>query len=496
MSTSPRQVIGEAIGDAVEVAGQWRPTDLRGLPATLRYGATLPGVALAAARARPRAHVLSDAAGSVSGAELERAVDAVAAELAARVRAGGGTEVVVCCGSHRGLVAALAAAGALGLDSTLVSPAAGAEALAVSTSGAAAIVVDPDSRDAVAAATGRDDLLDVLETITRPPGGTLRAVPRPRRRGGMRLLTSGTTGLPRPTARRGVGPGQVVTVLSLMHALGLRRDEPVLVAPPLAHGHGLAVMTASLVIGAPALLADGRDAAEQLALVRRHRAGVLAFVPAQLATFLDALEAGSDALPDVHRIATGSAPLRADLVTRVRGALGEVLVDFYGSSEVGTATFALPLDLAEAPGTVGRPATGVQVEIVDDDGLPVPTGVTGRVRISSPWRAESTVAGAVVVGDLGRLDDEGRLFLEGRTDDVVVVGGTNVGRRRVEDWFRLQPGVDHARVHPVPHPVLGHELVVVVTGEADLGALERRARAELGDATAPRRVVGPSEPAE
>lgn len=278
-----------------------------------------------------------------------------------------------------------------------------------------------------------------------------------------------------------------------MHALELHRDEPVVVAPSLAHGHGLSVLTAALVVGAPAVLAHGQDGSGLVDLVHAHAAGVLAVVPAQLAAVLDVLEAEvaggavGVGLPSLRRVATGSAPLSQELVERTRRALGDRLVDFYGSSEAGTATIAAPVDLRDAPGTVGRPAAGVRVEIVGDDGSPVPAGVVGRVRVTSPWRA--VAADGVDVGDLGHLDTEGRLFLDGRLDDVVVVGGHNVSRTRVRDWFADQPGVETVRVDAVEHEDLGHELVVTVTGDADLRRLRARARAELGSADAPRKVV-------
>lgn len=482
-----------AVPDAVAVARQLRPADLRGLPATLRYGASLSGVALAAARGRPRTTVLVDDAGPVTGAALESAIDAVAGELARLVRRAPRRRVGICCEGHRGYVAAVTAAGALGIDVTVVPPRSGRQVLTDVLSGMDVVVVDESTTADVRAAAPHATLLDARAVASREPAGSLRSVPRPRRPGGLALLTSGTTGAPRLTHRGAAALGQLATVLSLMHGLGLHRDEPVLVAPPLGHGHGLSVLTAALVAGAPAVLAQGRDGAEILDLVHRHAVGVLAVVPAQLVSVLDALDAEVESgipvqvPPSLRRVATGSAPMPTDLVERTRRLLGDVLVDFYGASEVGTATIATPQDLREAPGTVGRPAAGVRIEVVDDDGVPVPVGTVGRVRVHSPWRAESTVDGADV-GDLGHLDADGRLFLDGRADEVAVVGGHNVPVRRVREWFAGQPGVDAAHVGAVDHPELGQELVVRISGQADLDELASRARAELGSAVAPRRV--------
>lgn len=482
-----------AVPDAVGVAGQWRPADLRGLPATLRYGASISGVALAAARGRPQKVLLVDDLGPMRGADLEGAIDSIAAAVAAAVRRGARTEIGICAAGHRGLLAGVTATGALGIDSVLVPASAGSEVLAATLAEVDVVLADDTTVEAVRAAAPHARVLDLIRLAGRSPGRSLRSVPRPRRTGNVRLLTSGTTGAPKATQRGGAAFGQLATVLSLMRALELHRDEAVVIAPPLSQGHGLSVLTAALVVGAPAVLGHGRDGAGIVELVHTHAAGVLAAVPAQLVTVLDALEAEvADGVPDpgpvsLRRIATGSAPLDEELVQRTRRLLGDRLVDFYGSSESGTATIATPEDLRAAPGTVGRPAAGVRVEIVDDAGEPVPTGVVGQVRVTSPWHADSE-AEQVAVGDLGHLDDAGRLFIDGRVDDVVLVGGHNVSLTRVREWFARQHGVSSAVVHVIEHAELGHELSVEVTGEADLAELRARARAELGSAAAPRRV--------
>ncbi|WP_420112229.1 AMP-binding protein [Pseudactinotalea sp.] len=482
-----------AVPDAVGVAGQWRPADLRGLPATLRYGASISGVALAAARGRPQKVLLVDDLGPMRGTELEGAIDSIAAAVAAAVRQGARREIGVCAAGHRGLLAGVTATGALGLESALVPASAGTEVLTAALAGVDVVLVDDTTVEAVRAVAPHARVLDLITLAGRSPGRSLRSVPRPRRTGNVRLLTSGTTGAPKATERGGAALGQLATVLSLMRALELHRDESVVIAPPLSHGHGLSVLTAALVVGAPAVLGHGRDGIGLVDLVHAHAAGVLAVVPAQLVMVLDALEAeAAEGAPDpgivaLRRIATGSAPLEGELVERTRRLLGDRLVDFYGSSESGTATIATPEDLRAAPGTVGRPAAGVRVEIVDEDGEPVPAGVVGHVRVTSPWHADSE-AERVALGDLGHLDEQGRLFIDGRADQIVVVGGHNVSLTRVREWFARQPGVSSAVVHVCEHAELGHELSVEVTGEADPAELRARARTELGSAAAPRRV--------
>lgn len=485
----------DAVPDAMGVARQWRPADVRGLPATLRYGPSLAGVALAAARARPRTWVLSDADGAMTGALLEDAIDAVAGVIAGQMQHAAATEILISTGSHRGLVAAVSAAGALGVDVTLVPADAGSEVWQEIVRPTSLAAVDPSTEPVIRAAVPQVRTFDVLAAASSPAGRSLRSVPRPRRLGRMRTLTSGTTRLPRSTERTRLGLDQMAPVVSLMRALDLRRDEPVVVMPAIVHGHGLSVLTAALVCGAPVVLANGASSDELVDVVSRTGAGVLTLVPGQLVALMDELDSEGDhrqaqdeALRRLRRIATGSAPLPAGLVERVQERFGEVLVDFYGSSELGTATIATAADLAEAPGTVGRPAAGVRVTVVDERGSLVPPGVTGRVLVDSPLRVPGSEAGAVEIGDLGHLDGEGRLFIAGRADDVVMVGGNRVSLTRIREWLRAQPGVDTVRLQVVPNHVLHHEIHAEVTGTADPERLHRLAVTELGATHAPRSV--------
>src|SRR5699024_2162939 len=392
-----------AVPAAAAIARQWRVGDVRGLPEIWRHGATLAGVVLAAARSRPGAVLLVDDRGPVRGAELAAAVSRIGAQIAAagpHRRA----EVVICAGSHRGFVAALASTGTLGLDAVVAGPHLGDRALVRLLAEVDVAVVDPATATRVRSLAPQVRQVDCADPAgpagpadpagpAGPAGPTSRpAPPRPRggRPAGLRLLSSGTTGTPTPTSRAGAGIGQLPTVLSLMGALGLRRSEPVLLAPSLAHGHGLSVLVAALVVGAPAVLAHGQDGPGLLQQLRAQHVGVAAVVPAQLASLLQAVRAdGATGLGSLRRVAAGSAPLPGELVDGVQTLLGAEPVDFYGTSEVGTATIATPADLRAAPGTVGRPAAGVRVEIVDRYGRSVPSGSLGQVRVSSPWRAQA-----------------------------------------------------------------------------------------------------------
>ncbi|WP_154793495.1 AMP-binding protein [Occultella kanbiaonis] len=499
-----------AVPEAAAVLGAMapRPADLPAVGPLWRYGTTLPGAALAAARRSPHGPVLVDHRGLLDGEGLAREVEVAAARLTGELRvaradrgAAGGEpapRIAVHARDHRGQVATVIAAGALGVDVVLIGPSVGTTRLRSILGRTRPDVVVHDDATAAGLAAALDPGTRHYDCSPRPDpaavggdpsGGPARPADRWRRRrvGTLHLLSSGTTHTPHATARPGVRRAQLATVLSLLAALGLRRGEPVLVTAPLSHGHGLSVFSAALVIGAPVVLGHGQAPERWAELIDTHRIGAVLGVPAQLLGLVDVLETYSPR-PPLRRIAAGSAPLPVDLATRIEALYPGALVDFFGTSETGTATIATAADLRAAPGTVGRPATGVRLRI-RDDGADVPDGVTGRLWLRSPWRAADTPGGFVATGDVGHLDGTGRLFLAGRADDVVVVGGHNVHLGEVRDWFLRQHEVSDAVVHAVPDERLGQVLHVEVSGvDIDDAALLGRARDELGSARAPRRV--------
>src|SRR5690242_5953913 len=124
----------------------------------------------------------------------------------------------------------------------------------------------------------------------------------------------------------------------------------------------------------------------------------------------------------------GGAALPAAVATRFMDRFGDVLYNLYGSTESGFATVAGPRDLRSAPGTAGRANPGVVVRIADEEGREVPPGVTGRVLVGSRLRmdgytggtSKEIIDGLVVTGDLGHVDARGRLFIDGRDDDMII----------------------------------------------------------------------------
>ena len=151
-------------------------------------------------------------------------------------------------------------------------------------------------------------------------------------------------------------------------------------------------------------------------------------------------------------------------------AFGDVLYNLYGSTEVAWATIATPEDLRAAPGTAGRPPLGTTVKIFDEEGKEAKRGETGRIFVANEMLFEGytggggkdVLEGMMSTGDVGHFDKGGRLYVDGRDDEMIVSGGENVFPREVEDLLSGLDGVDDAAVIGVEDEKFGQRLKAFV----------------------------------
>jgi fatty-acyl-CoA synthase len=163
--------------------------------------------------------------------------------------------------------------------------------------------------------------------------------------------------------------------------------------------------------------------------------------------------------------ASGSA-LPGDLATRWMDELGDTLYNLYGSTEVAWATIATPEDMRAAPGTAGRVPRGTIVKLYDEQGRLVPEGDTGRIFVGNEMLFEGytgggtkdEIDGLMSTGDVGRFDDAGRMFVEGRDDEMIVSGGENVFPKEIEDLLARYDGVAEAAAIGVEDEDFGQRL--------------------------------------
>jgi acyl-CoA synthetase (AMP-forming)/AMP-acid ligase II/short-subunit dehydrogenase len=442
-------------------AGLWHPGRLvRLLRAGRRHGRSL---ATALAAGPPEGLALVDADGPVTYPELDAMADACAANAAAGLGVRAGDRVVLACAGHRGFVAATIGLARLGVDVVLMAPDLPRDRVAevLRRERADGLVHEPGGATADLPSMSWPEL---LAGAARGPGGAqpvakLAALrPRRPRPGRMFVLTSGTTGVPRSVSRPlplGMLLGPVTTHLALTP---VRRGEPIVVAAPPHHGYGLTYLAAGLVLGAPVVLVPGGDPDRILCAVAEHRAGLLFALPIQLRRMVDLPASQWPALDSLRAVISGAAPLTAELCERLRERFGDRTFNMYATTEAGWAAMATPADLRAAPGTVGRAPRGVRFRVVEPNGTSLPPGRIGEIQVRG-WQPDGQW---LATGDLGHVDLAGRLFVDGRLDDMIVSGGENVYAGPVAAILTSHPDVAEALLEPVADAEFGQRLRATV----------------------------------
>jgi fatty-acyl-CoA synthase len=245
------------------------------------------------------------------------------------------------------------------------------------------------------------------------------------------------------------------------------------------------------------------DPEDTLLAVQEHRAQVLVAVPVMLQRILCLPEDAQRRydLSNLRITSLSGSALPGELATDWMDRFGENLYNLYGSTEVSYATVATPADLRAAPGTAGRPPRGTVVRLYDDQGREVPRGEVGRIFAGNEMSfdgytgggSKEVIDGLMSTGDVGRLDAHGRLFVEGRDDEMIVSGGENVFPREVEDLLASHPQVQEAAVIGVEDPEFGQRLkaFVVATEEGSLTEeqIQEHVKHNLARYKVPREVV-------
>jgi acyl-CoA synthetase (AMP-forming)/AMP-acid ligase II len=495
------------------IAAPTRPDRIaRALRALRRFGPTpAAGYTISAVR-HPDATALVDDLGTLTFAEVHRRTNALAHAL----RDAGvaeGSSVAIMCRNHRGFVDATVALSKLGAHALYLNTAfAGPQITDVAErEQPAAIVYDAEFENLVRdAGEGRrrfiawhdadepseDPRLEALiaqgdPSDVEPPGETGRIV----------ILTSGTTGSPKGAQRR--QPASLEPAAALLHMIPLRARESTMLAAPMFHSWGFAHFTLGMALSSTLVMRRRFDPEETLSACAQHECAALVVVPVMLQRILELPAETIDRydLRALRVIAASGSALPGELATRVMDRFGDVLYNLYGSTEVAWATIATPKDLREAPGTAGRPPRGTVVKLLDEDGREVGPGGTGRIFVGNAMAMDGytggggkqVVAGLMSSGDLGHFDAQGRLFVAGRDDEMIVSGGENVFPREVEDLLVAHEAVCDVAVVGVDDEEFGQRLrafVVLEAGrEASPDELKDHVRRNLARYKVPRDVV-------
>ncbi|MEV4280476.1 AMP-binding protein [Actinoplanes xinjiangensis] len=456
-------------GDPVRVARQFG--------ALGRWGFGLAGELRQAAARSPRRIAVIDDERQVTYAELlDRS-----ARLAAALPVRAGDRVGLLCRNSARMLEAMIGVATRGADVVLINTGLSGHQLdqVVQGQGLAALIHDDEFADRIAGVPDRIGGTRVDELIAATPAGL--TVP-PERPGRTIVLTSGTTGVPKG-ARRPT-PGGFSPLCSVIDRIPLRAGERIMIAAPLFHTWGYAGMQIALALRATIVLRRRFDPAGLVADLGEHRVTALVAVPVMLQNLMD--------VPTAYRglrvAAVSGSALPGGLATRFMDRYGDVLYNLYGSTEASWVSIATPADLREAPTTAGRPPHGTRIRIVDGQ-IHVSNGMLfeGYTGQDSAGRTE------VCTGDLGHLDEEGRLYVDGRADDMIVSGGENIFPAEVEDLLAALPQVREVAVVGVPDDDWGQRLaahLVLRPGERlDAEAVREHVRRHLARFCVPRDVL-------
>ncbi|OBG67503.1 MULTISPECIES: AMP-binding protein [unclassified Mycobacterium] len=435
-----------------------------------RRGGTNPYTLLAVTATRwPDRAAIVDDDGVWDYRELRSATDALARRLTG-AGVGPGDAVGVMCRNGRGFIAGVFAVALAGADVVLVNTDFRSDALASAMSAhrITTMIADDEFGERARAADESVVLIDPA-TVTAEEGGPRPDVAAP---GRIVLLTSGTTGTPKGVPRSPQLRSAVGVWVTILDRTGLRTGSRISVAMPMFHGLGLGMLMLTVALGGTVLTQRQFDAEAALAQASLHRADAFTAVPIVLARILDLPERvrARNPVPYLRVVMSSGDRLDPTLGQRFMDAYGDILYNGYGSTEVGIGALATPAELRDAPETVGRPVAGCPVRILDKNGRPVGPRVTGRIFVGGELASEGytgggakdVVDGMTSTGDMGYLDDAGRLYIVGREDDMIISGGENVYPRAVENALSQHPAIADNAVIGVPDEKFGHRLVAFV----------------------------------
>jgi fatty-acyl-CoA synthase len=465
------------------------PITLVNLVRTLHdWGMGMAGGFQAVAVRFPDREGLLDELGSLSFREIDERSNALADRLAALgVREGDG--VALLARNHRGFVDAALAISKLGANVLLLNTAFAAPQLGevCEREQARFIIHDIEFEGLVDKAgvstprilawtePGRSyDGRDVLEQLIS--AGSTKARKAPSKEGKMVILTSGTTGTPKGAPR---GGGNFEAAVALLEKIPLRSGWRSHVAAPLFHTWGFAHLSLSMLLGGSVVLTRKFDPEGALRTITEHQCETFVVIPVMLQRILrlPAETLDSYDLSCVKVVAASGSAMPGNLATDWMDQYGDTLYNIYGSTEVAWATIAQPADMRAAPGTAGKPPVNTVVRLYNDKGVEVPAGSTGRIFVGNSMLFEGytggghkeSIDGLMSSGDVGRFDSEGRLFVEGRDDEMIVSGGENVFPKEVEDCIARHDAVVEVAAIGVSDDEFGKRLrafVVLASGES------------------------------
>src|SRR4051812_40086197 len=314
------------------------------------------------------------------------------------------------------------------------------------------------------------------------------------------ILTSGTTGTPKGASRK--QPETIGPTVALLSRIPLKAREKTFIVAPLFHSWGFAHFTLGLMLGSTYILKRKFDPENTLSTIAEHQVQSAPMVPVMVQRIMQLPEETRTKydLSSLKSIPLSGSALPGELAIQFMDEFGDVLYNLYGSTEVAWATIATPQDLREAPGTAGAPPRGTVLKIfAEDSERELPQGETGRIFVGNEMLFEGytgggnkdVIDGLMSSGDVGYLDEQGRLHVSGRDDDMIVSGGENVFPREVEDLISKMDGVNEVAVIGVNDEEFGQRLKAFVSKKGSKPSedeIKAKVKSDLARYKVPREV--------
>ena len=492
-----------------------RPDRLASMAAApIRHGTGPAALGAAAASRWPDQPAIVDERGALTYGQLDQRARALASGIGDEC--GGTTRgLAVMCRNHGGFLEALLAGSRLGVDLLLLNTEFAGPQLAqvLEREMPDTAILDEEFASVFDQAGFRGnriiawrdgdrseptvDAMIAAHEVAAAPGPTTR------NQGRLVILTSGTTGVPKGAPRSLSIPSLLGPMTTFFSRVPLRTCERILIGPPFFHGFGLTYLGVAMFLGATMVVRRRFDAEATLRAIEEHEVTTLIAVPVMLQRILELPDDVRDRYDhsSLRVIISAAAPLGIRLAAAVADAFGDIVYNLYGTTETGFAAIATPEDLDAAPGTVGRPPHGATVRILDEQDRELSDGETGRIFVGgrmvfegySDGRGKDTVAGLTSTGDLGHFDAQGRLFIDGREDDMIVSGGENVFPREIEEALTHHPDVADVAVLGVADEEFGQRLKAYVVPQKDRDPtednLKAHVKANLARFKVPREIV-------
>jgi fatty-acyl-CoA synthase len=453
-----------------------------------RYGLLAGAVTIGAIRHGDQV-AIRDELGDLTYKELDERSNALANAWREKgLKPGEG--VAILARNHRGFVDAIFAAAKCGTRIVLLN-----------TSFAGPQIREVAEREGTDLLVYDDEYSETLEGIDDPPRGRYRAwtedeeggedtleamikagstkpPPGPGEAPKIVILTSGTTGTPKGAPRG--EPKSLSLIGGLLGKVPFRAREPTELCVPMFHALGFALMGLGFALGSTLIIRRRFDPEAALDSIEENKPSAMVVVPVMLQRILDL---GDDKVKErdtssLRIIFVGGSAFGVELCKRALKAFGPVVYNLYGSTEVSYATIATPEELQEEPGTVGGVVRGSIVKILDDDGKEVEGGETGRIFVGNSAQFEGytggetkeLVEGLMSSGDMGHFDDKGRLYIDGRDDDMIVSGGENVFPGEIEELLASHEAIEEVAAVGVDDEKFGQRLkaYVVLRGGQEL----------------------------